>query len=42
MLFHGPISRVLIGHVIDSAGLHPRRAKVKAITKAPAVQHPEM
>ena len=25
-----------LGHVIDSAGLHPRKAKVKAITEAPA------
>ena len=25
-----------LGHVIDSAGLHPRKAKVKAITDASA------
>ena len=35
MFVHGPVSRVLIC-VIDSAGLHLRKAKVKAITEAPA------
>ena len=25
-----------LGHVIDSAGLNPRKAKVKAVIKAPA------
>ena len=34
-LFMAP-SVEYLGHVIDSAGLHPRKAKVKAITEAPA------
>ena len=34
-LFMAP-SVEYLGHVIDSAGLHPTAAKVKAITQAPA------
>ena len=34
-LFMAP-SVEYLGHAIDSAGLHPRKAKVKAITEAPA------